>query len=210
MLPPPVARAVAEITWAGAAHLAAGPLARRREAVADNLRHLGDDGDGGAAEVFASYGRYWAESLRLPALGRRDIVAGVRVEGWHHIDDALAGGRGAVAALPHLGGWDWGGAYLAATGYRASAVVEALRPPDVLAWSVERRRRLGLDVIPVGADAGRRSLRALAANRILCLMADRVVPGVTGVEVELCGAQARIPAGPASLALRTGAPLLPV
>ncbi len=187
----------------------AEPLARRREAVAGNLLRLGEADPAAVDLVFASYGRYWAESLRLPRLSRGEIVAGVRREGWHHLDGALAGGKGAIAALPHLGGWDWGGAYLAASGYRASVVVEGLRPPELLAWFAGLRRRVGLEVITVGTGAATASLRSLAANRVVCLLADRVVEGVAGVDVELFGAPARLPAGPVSLALRAGAPLLP-
>ena len=62
-------------------------------------------------ETFASYGRYWAESLRLclPA----DVGAGIRYEGFEHIQGAVAAGRGTILAVPHLGGWEWGGAGLA-------------------------------------------------------------------------------------------------
>jgi phosphatidylinositol dimannoside acyltransferase len=52
-------------------------------------------------------------------------------------------------------------------------------------------------------------LRALRANRVVCLLCDRDIAG-DGVEVEFFGERTTLPAGPATLALRTGAPLLPV
>jgi KDO2-lipid IV(A) lauroyltransferase len=79
----------------------------------------------------------------------------------------------------------------------------------VFAWFVQFRTRLGMEVIPLDAHAASAGLRALHAGRVLCLLSDRVVGGTPGVEVELFGAPAHLPAGPVTLALRTGAPLLP-
>ena len=159
--------------------------------------------------AFVSYARYWAESLRLPYLDRTTVAAGVIGEGIEHIDAALRAGKGAILALPHLGGWEWGGAWLAGTGVPVSVVVERLEPPDVFEWFVGYRRQLGFEVIAVGPDAGPASLRALRANRVLCLLCDRVVGGTPGVEVPFFGERTLLPAGPAALARRSGATLLP-
>jgi len=222
VLPGPAGRALAEAAAAAAARLplptgtAAGRgLAERRALTASHLRRVYGSAVGErelrrlVGEAFASYGRYWAESLRLPSLSPDEVAAGLTFEGREHLDGGLAGGRGVVLALPHLGGWEWGGTFLAAGGYGVSVVVEPLRPPDVFEWFASFRRRLGLEVIPAGPGAGAACLRALAANRVLCLLSDRVVGDVPGVEVQLFGAATRLPAGPATLALRTGAPLLP-
>jgi lauroyl/myristoyl acyltransferase len=191
-------------------------LARRRTLVAAHLRRIYGPAptDREIArrvdDTFASYARYWAESLRLPSLTPAEIESGMNFRGFGHLLDALAGGRGVIAALPHLGGWEWGGMWLAGSGHPTSVVVEALDPPDVFEWFVGFRRRLGLDVIPVGPAAGRASLAALRDNRVLCLLCDRVVGDVPGIEVDMFGAPTRLPAGPVTLALRTGAPILPV
>jgi KDO2-lipid IV(A) lauroyltransferase len=160
-------------------------------------------------ESFASYGRYWAESLRLPHLSRRRILAGMAYDGYEHIAMGEAAGRGTILALPHLGGWEWAGTQLALTGHQISVVVEALQPPDVFDWFVRFRERLGMHVIPIGPGAAAACSRALAANHLLCLLCDRVVGGSAGVEVEFFGEPTQLPAGPVTLALRTGAALLP-
>jgi KDO2-lipid IV(A) lauroyltransferase len=160
-------------------------------------------------ETFASYGRYWAESLRLPSLTAEEVEAGMSFRGMDHLQTALVRGRGAILALPHLGGWDWGGMWLARSQWPVSVVVEALRPPEVFAWFVEFRRRLGMEVIPLDHAAGAASMKALRTGRALCLLSDRLVGGTPGVEVDLFGAPTRLPAGPVTLAIRTGAPVLP-
>ena len=63
-------------------------------------------------------------------------------------------------------------------------------------------------MIPLGPHAGADVSRALAANRIVCLLCDRDLVG-NGVAVEFFGETTTVPSGPATLALRTGARLLP-
>jgi KDO2-lipid IV(A) lauroyltransferase len=158
--------------------------------------------------AFNSYARYWIESFRLPGLSPAKLEAGMSYEGMNHLDEALAGGKGAIMALPHLGGWDWGGAWMGSVGYPMTVVVEPLEPPEVFEWFADFRRSLGLTIVPLGHDAGPAVLRALGANQPVGLLCDRDLHG-DGVPVEFFGEQTTLPAGPVTIALRTGAPLLP-
>ena len=160
-------------------------------------------------QVFANYGRYWAESLRLPTLSDAEVEAGIITVGREHLDAALAAGRGAIIAAPHLGGWEWGAIYLVRGGVPVTAAVEPLEPPEVFEWFVQFRSRLGMKVVPVGQGAGAAMLSALASGEALCLLCDRLVGQTSGVEVDLFGAKLMLPAGPVTLALRSGAPLVP-
>ena len=104
-------------------------------------------------EAMASYGRYWAEMLRLPSLPDDEIRAGMAYDGYENIEAGREAGNGTILALPHLGGWEWAGSHLAIIGHPISVVVERLEPPDVFDWFVTVRERLGMDVIPVGPTA---------------------------------------------------------
>jgi phosphatidylinositol dimannoside acyltransferase len=150
------------------------------------------------------------EAFRLEDLTPAEIRGRLRIEGREHIDTALAAGRGAIFASPHVGNWDAGGAWLAATGYPATAVVERLRPAELYERFATYRRALGLELLPLddGSETVRGVVRALRAGRLACLVCDRDLTG-GGLEVRLFGARAQMPGGPASIALRTGAPLLP-
>jgi phosphatidylinositol dimannoside acyltransferase len=161
-------------------------------------------------QTFVSYARYWAESLRLPGVTQAELEASITVHGFEHLDDALAAGRGVIAALPHLGGWDWGGRWIAGTGRRATVIVEPLQPPELFDWFVDFRHHAGLDVVPVGPGAGEASMAALGANHILCLLCDRLVGGASGIEVDFFGERTRLPAGPVTIALRSGVPVVPI
>jgi KDO2-lipid IV(A) lauroyltransferase len=160
-------------------------------------------------QAFDSYVRYWIESLRLPSLSARTVESGFTLDGFHHISDAIDRGTGAMLALPHLGGWEWAGRWLVDTGYRVTVIVERIDPPELFDWFVAWRRDLGMNVVPLGPDAGRAALAALRANEVVCLLCDRDIQG-GGVEVEFFGERTTLPGGPATLAMRTGAPIVPV
>jgi len=162
----------------------------------------------GVEGVFDSYGRYWLEMLRLPAEVRSGAVAShFTIQGFEHIEHGLAGGKGVILALPHLGGWEWGGAWMALRGHRLVAVVERIEPPELLRWFADQRAAIGIDVVPLGPDVSKVVLRALRDNRIVCLLSDRDIEG-DGVEVDFFGERTSLPGGPATLALRTGATLV--
>ena len=160
-------------------------------------------------DAFESYARYWVESLRLPSLSARTVAAGIEVADYEHIAAAREEGTGVILALPHLGGWEWAGRWLADRGDPVTVVVERIEPPELFDWFAELRAKLGMTVVGLGADAGRATLQALKRNEIVCLLSDRNIGG-GGVDVEFFGERTKLPAGPATLALRTGAPILPV
>lgn len=156
--------------------------------------------------TFGSYGRYWLELFRLP-----DDVRGpleLDIKGYEHLLAGLERGSGVVLALPHVGGWDFAGAWLATQGHPPTVVVEPVEPPELFEWFASVRRALGMTVVQLGPDAGKAVLEALRRNDVVCLVCDRDLVG-DGIEVEFFGERTTLPAGPATLALRTGAPLLP-
>lgn len=161
-----------------------------------------------AQQAFESYARYYVESFRLPTLSARAVAAGFDVDGYQHIEGALAGGNGVILALPHLGGWEWAGRWMCDRGHRLTVVVERIEPPALFDWFRRLRRELGMNVVPLGPGAGGEILAALKRNEVVCLLSDRDIGG-GGVAVDFFGERTTLPAGPATLGLRTGAPVLP-
>jgi len=159
-------------------------------------------------EAFDFYTRYWLESFRLPYLSAQAVDKGMHVEGYDRVTEALELENGVILALPHLGGWEWAGRWLADRGHGVTAVVEAIEPPELFDWFAELRSKLGMQIVSLGPTAGRDVLAALKRNDVVCLLSDRDIQR-TGVDVELFGETTTIPAGPATLSIRTGAPILP-
>ena len=158
---------------------------------------------------FESYARYWLESFRIPGSTRAELDTQMTHDGFDRILAAREAGRGAIMALPHMGGWDFGGAWLAAQGHPMTVVVERLDPPKLFEWFRGLRADMGMNVIAVGEHSGSAVLRALKDNHVVALVSDRDLAG-TGPEVDFFGERTTLPGGPALLALRTGAPILPV
>lgn len=165
----------------------------------------------------ASYARYWREAFRLPTMDLPKLARRLHegILGEDHLQAALAAGRGAVMALPHSGNWDMAGVWLAHTHGTFTTVAERLEPESLYRRFIAFREGLGFEVLPHAGGKGT-PFRApfevlcerLRDNKVVCLMAERDLTR-SGVEVEFFGEPTRMPAGPAKLAITTGAALLP-
>ncbi|HEX4936832.1 MAG TPA: lysophospholipid acyltransferase family protein [Gemmatimonadaceae bacterium] len=144
---------------------------------------------------------------RLPTMRPEELRALVDVRGQEHMDAALAMGRGVIVVTAHLGPYELAGAWLALAGYPVHAMVEDLDPETNAALALYRKAT-GMKLISRSAGI-RPVLRLLREGQIVVLVADRVVgEGNEGIAVPFCDATRRVPAGPAVLALATGAPII--
>lgn len=209
LMPSPVAAVAATSLGLGASFASI----ERRQMVQRHLRRANPRLTGtplrvATQQAFDSYAQYYMESFRLPTLSKRAVERGFTKDGYDHIVRGLAAGNGVILALPHLGGWEWAGRWMTDQGHPLTVVVEALQPPELFEWFAELRRDLGMHVVPLGPGAGAAVLQALKDNHVVCLLSDRDIDH-KGVEVEFFGERTTLPAGPAMLTLRTGAPVLP-
>lgn len=201
-------RAIADAAW-----WKRGPSVRRLEA---NLaRALGSSDPDLIRETsragMRSYLRYWCEAFRLPDWNRERIMTRVQVEGEDYLRGLLSDGRGAIAALPHMANWDHAGAWASLAVPPVTTVAERLKPEALFERFVAFREGLGMNILPLtgGSEDVFAGLAArLRGPHLVPLLADRDL-GRRGIEVKLLGEATRMPAGPASLAVRTGAALLP-
>ena len=204
----------------GLRHAAASPggsawfwlsATQRRAALANYAAALGRDASAPevarvARQAFQNYGRMLTDFLLLGSITPEELLQRMTIDGLDQLDAALAKGRGAIMAVPHMGSWDMAGSYAGALGYPISAVAE--RFPGSLNDAVVRtRQRFGLNVIMLGRSAVRGITQALQANAIVALLCDlEQGPGVT---VRFFGRHSVVPGGPAAIALKTGAALMP-
>jgi KDO2-lipid IV(A) lauroyltransferase len=161
-----------------------------------------------------SYARYWCEVFRLPVMDLAAVHRAVAelISGVENLDAALAEGNGAVLALPHSGNWDVAGVWLTRHVGPFTTVVARMQPEALFRRFIDFREALGFEVLPT--TGGRRPPSVVLAerlrqNRVVCLLGDLEL-SPSGVPVTFFGEETRMPAGPAYLAARTGAALLPV
>jgi len=179
-----------------------------------NLRRIVPDADDEEIRALSrqgmrSYMRYWCDAFRLPGWSRERILDSIRIIDDHHLADGLATGRGVVVALPHMGNWDHAGAWATLAHSPVVTVAERLKPEDLYEKFLAFRRGLGMDVIPLtGGDPVFPYLsQKLHEGHLVALLGDRDLSN-SGVPVRFFGAKAKFPAGPAALAVDTGAVLL--
>ncbi len=159
--------------------------------------------------VFAYYGQYYVDAAKAPYLSHQSMGDSVELSGLSTIEDALAKGKGVVLGVPHLGSWEWGGAWVGhLTGRPLTAIMEALPSQKLVDFMVSHRKKLGINAIPIGPKAGKQLMSALNDNHIVCLLCDRFIEG-TGAEFEFFNEKTMLPLGPATLAIRAEVPLLP-
>nr|WP_030745418.1 phosphatidylinositol mannoside acyltransferase [Streptomyces griseus] len=211
-LPEPVAKAlgrkIADIAWKkrgkGVLRLESNLARVVPDATPERLAELSKAG-------MRSYMRYWMESFRLPAWSRERAAQSFQIKGEDVLKDAIASDRGVILALPHMANWDLAGVWVTrALGTPFTTVAERLRPESLYDRFVAYRESLGMEVLPhTGGAAFGTLARRLRAGGLVCLVADRDL-SASGVEVSFFGETARMPAGPAMLALQADALLLPV
>ena len=210
LLPATVARALGRgygLLW----HLFDGR--RRRMAHRHMTRVLGPGADikTAARSLFKSYGRYWAEALWVRARRVPKMLEQTRIDGLDRLITARDEGKGMVFALPHMGNWEAAAPAAVQVGVPVVAVAENLPNRRITDWFTRMRAEFGIEIVlATGNRQVMRSLEAaLAANKAVALPSDRDLKG-KGIEVEFFGERTTLPPGPATLAIRTGAPLLPV
>jgi KDO2-lipid IV(A) lauroyltransferase len=145
----------------------------------------------------------WAHGLSMETVYRLHPL-----DGWEHIERAREEHGAGVFGLAHFGNWDMAAAMAASHGLALTTVMREFRPASfnrLIVWARERR---GVELFTPGR-AARGLLQALNRGRFVALLADIPEGGGT-VEVQFRGGPVLFSTGPASIALHSGCPLLPV
>ncbi len=200
------ARRLAAIYWRLAAH--------RREIIIQNLLPVLNGNRPQAARI--SRELIVEFFLKITDLWRYE--SGVPFEswlgewnGWEHFTTAHARGKGVLLVTPHLGNWEFGGAFLVEHGYPLLVLTQ--QEPDQKLTELRRRSRAlrGVETLVVGEDAFAfiEIIKRLQAGATVALLLDRP-PGPTAVNVELFGHPFPASIAAAELARASGCAIVPV
>jgi KDO2-lipid IV(A) lauroyltransferase len=174
-----------------------------RRALERNLRHVLAGATRAtirdcARAAFEHFALTLADFMRLARLGPESLGRSIEVRGAEHLEAARASGRGVILLSAHVGNWEWGAAFLGASGARVHVVARPHSCPGVERFFALRRARWGLEPLAT-RPLWVRAARALRRHEWVAVMGDRPAPGGRGSAVEWAEALAR----------RTGALLLP-
>ena len=154
-----------------------------------------------------SYMRYWMDTFRSPDWSRERILSTVTVSNEHLLMDPIKNRTGVVVSLPHAGNWDHAGSYFCSRGAQLVTVVEVLKPRALFEKFLEYRQAIGMEALPLDSRAFPTLMQRARDGKLIALVADRDL-SASGIDVDFFGGIARMPAGPAIVAIRTGIPLV--
>jgi KDO2-lipid IV(A) lauroyltransferase len=159
--------------------------------------------------VFQNLGRCFADVCRIPHRSDAELAAGFRVEGYEHIREARARGRGVLAITAHLGAWELLPLFTALQGHPGHMVVRTM-DNTTLDRAISAIRTRGGNGMIRKQDLMRTGLRVLKGGGTIGILIDQNIAAREGVFVEFFGRPACTTYAPALLALRTGAAVIPV
>ena len=158
---------------------------------------------------FRNHAKAYADLMQLPRMDMAAMRPLLHVKGLEHLDEARAMGKGVMVVSAHMGSYEVVTAIWSATLTPVSFFAEELEPRALFEWYRETRARLGISVLTLDHGGIRKVLEALRDQEMVITAIDRDITG-TGHVMPFFGKPARIPLGPAAIALRLGTPLLPV
>jgi KDO2-lipid IV(A) lauroyltransferase len=170
------------------------PVAERRRLARRAAQHLG---------------MTLVELPRLLTAPLEETLARIRLDGIEHLHAAMSAHGRALVLTAHLGNWEILCAAHRLTEYGLSVVVRPLDAPWLDAVAERLRRRTGVDVIDK-RGALRPVLEALRRGRMVGILMDQNAARREGVFVDFFGHPASTSRALALLAVRTGAPVVPI
>jgi len=193
---------------------ASGPLLPAWRAMLDNLAVVAPDWtpaerERAARRAIGDITKNYYDLFRNPSLPPWVLARELVLDGAEHVQCAVDAGHGVILVAPHTGTYSTV-VPLALQRFEADGllIVEQLEDPAVHEIVSRLRGVPRLEIVPLGPAAGRAALRALRAGHIVVLGGDRAIAD-NSESVRFFGRPTPIPSGPATLAIRTGAPVVP-
>ena len=194
-----------------------GILRRPRRRIHHNLRLAFGESMPAAQQneisrsVLRFFAKNWLELFYYGNGRKDDVRERISIRGLDHLEAALKKGRGVIAVSGHIGNYALMGTQFTERGYDFTVVIRDPKSPVTSRIYEHARGMIGLRTLSTTPERGffKAAMKALSRNGILCLISDEN-KRTGGVFVDFFNRTASTPPGPAALALRTGAAIVPV
>lgn len=161
-----------------------------------------------ARKNFQFFGKFLVDFFKFSRFHLKDVQRLVNLEHLEYLEEAERLGRGVVMITAHLGNWELGAAVISSLGRRLSAVYFPQRASKINELFEKHRSQRGIRLIPFG-HAARGVLQALKNKEHVAMLADRDYTTHQDEPILFFGRPARLPSGPARIAVKTGCPVVP-
>ena len=194
-----------------------GLLARPRRRIYHNLKLAFIDSMPEAQrnsitrQVLRFFAKNWLELFFYGGGNKPELRKRITINGIEHLERALAKGKGIIAISGHIGNYPLLGTQFTERGYDFTVAIRDPKSPVASRIYEHARAMIGLRTLYTTPERRffKNALNILGRNGILCLIADENKRR-GGVFVDFFCRKASTPPGPAALALRTGAAIVPV
>jgi len=160
-----------------------------------------------ARKTFQMFGKYLVDFFKFSSMTKAEVKRLVSIEHLDYLEQARQMEKGVIFITAHIGNWELGGAIMTALGYRLNVVFLPQRLEKINKLFDQQRKQRGLQLIPIG-QAARGVLQALKRKECVVMLADRDFTAHHHA-VDFFGKPAMLSSGPARIALRTMAPIVP-
>lgn len=161
-----------------------------------------------AQKAFLNLAASAADAIRLPILIEQGLSNLVTVEGFHHLKNARAKGKGTILLSGHFGNWELLAAWLAQNGLPLKVIGRSVYDQRLDEMLVDVRNKAGYTNIPRGKSS-KEIIRSLKLGYVLGLLIDQDTK-VKGVFTNFFGRPAHTATGPIILSQKFGAPIVPI
>jgi len=163
-----------------------------------------------ARRTFQNLGMTGMEFFRIPRMDVKTFKERVKIEGLEEALKLFQKGKGIFLLLSHFGNWEMMGVMSKVIGQPIMVLAKPMKRKELLdEWIGKIRSASGLEVISA-VNAGRKVIRALSQNRVVGILIDQRAKRSEGIWADFFGKKAPTTPGLAVLAMKTGAPVLPV
>jgi phosphatidylinositol dimannoside acyltransferase len=188
---------------------------KRRQIVGRNILRAKDQAENNrkirlkVRHVFRNAAKNYLDLMKMSQINWGKLDSKVKIEGMHHLTQAVNNGKGVIIATAHLGNFEFGAHVIASRGVEMVILVEAFDTVPLLRKIVHLRRGKGVKILSVGTSGMKEGLRTLRRGGTVTIVCDRDLQG-NGMKIPFLGQETSFPVGAVDLALRTGAAIVPV